>query len=278
MVGEIAMLLLTPQAARQVAVLLARDRLADGRSSGRTTLGEIASWADEIKDHEWSRGTRSWHFDDVPVCGEVDRARYCRRGNCASVQLEQHIETLASARATRRQKNEALKWVVHLVGDLHQPLHAANRHDRGGNLVPVRYFGERENPPYGAMNLHAIWDIHLVQRLIAQRGGETAIVSLPFSDTERHRLDAGGIDDWVAESNRLAKQVVYAVLPHKLSCAGKDREVLEIDADYAERAMPVIEHQIRKAGLRLARILNQTLAPQEQGNSRLQDPAEPKQR
>lgn len=259
MIANIAAAQLAPQVAEKVLALLANDRLADGEPSGRTTLGEIAYWADEIKDYDWSRRTRSWHYDDVPVCGEADYAKYCKNGNCASAQIIRHIEILKSASATRRQKNEALKWVVHLVGDIHQPLHAATRHDRGGNLVEVAFFGQRDNAPYGTINLHTIWDIHMVRRLIAQRGGERAIVSAPLDATEKGKLAAGTLADWIGESNRLAAKFVYSVIPQKFSCTGKIREVIEIGDAYYTLAAPFIESQIRKAGVRLARILNETL-------------------
>ena len=143
-VADIATRFLTPQAAERVRALLVNDKLADGTPSGRQSLGEIAYWSDEIKDFPWGKRAGSWHYDDVPVCGAPDPEHYCKRGLCASAQIARHLELLKSPRATRRQKNEALKWVVHLVGDIHQPLHTATRHDRGGNLVQVSFFGQRD--------------------------------------------------------------------------------------------------------------------------------------
>src|SRR3990172_4255828 len=160
--GAIAYKHLTPEARRQVFALLKDDRLADGQRSHRRTLGEIAYWADEIKDTPWGRSRGAWHFD-----------------------------ILADARASPRRKNEALKWVVHLAGDVHQPLHAATHDDRGGNDVQVSFLGERDNPPYGTINLHAIWDVHMVRRLILDKGGENAIVSPGTRDTERAAWERG---------------------------------------------------------------------------------------
>lgn len=259
MVADIATRFLTPQAAGRVRVLLANDRLADGSPSGRQSLGEIAYWSDEIKDFPWGKRAGSWHYDDIPVCGAPEPERYCKGGNCASAQIARHIELLKSPRAARRQKNEALKWVVHLVGDIHQPLHAATRHDRGGNLVQVSFFGERENPPYGTINLHTIWDIHIVRRLIAQKGGEPAVVNAPFDETERRRLEGGDISSWIGESTALARNAAYSVIPGHFSCGGKVRDVLEINDAYYAMAAPIVEAQIRKAGVRLARLLNEAL-------------------
>ena len=79
--------------------------------------------------------------------------RSAQMWNCASAQLERHLKILADKTATTRSRNEALKWIVHLVGDIHQPLHASDNADRGGNSVLVR----------GAANLHSVWDVAVVQ-------------------------------------------------------------------------------------------------------------------
>lgn len=261
MVGNIAERYLTPEAARQVAFLLRDDRLAAKEPSGRKTLGEIAYWADEIKDYPWGRRLGRWHYDDIPLCGEADYARYCPRGACASAQLARRLEMLTNKRVPVFRRNEALKWAVHLIGDLHQPLHAATHSDRGGNTVQVSFFGERDNPPYGSMNLHAIWDVHLVRRLIAENGGEDAIVSSPIADADRAAWERGSVSDWVEESNRVAMTLVYRALPVEFSCTrGTHRDTLAIDQDYYAQAAPVIEVQIRKAGVRLARVLNEVFA------------------
>ena len=259
MVGEIAARFLNAKASAEVLDLLRNDRLADGQPSGRRTLGDIAYWADEIKDFEWGKRRGSWHYDDIPLCRASAYEKYCRNGRCASAQLARQIEILADERASRRYRNEALKWVVHLAGDIHQPLHAANRGDRGGNRIQVSFFGERDNPPYGSINLHAIWDVHMVRRLITERGGERAIVSVPVADGDRNAWVRGSISDWIGESHQIAKNVVYPLLPVGTACSDKITGVIAIDQAYHSKAAPVIETQIRKAGIRLARVLNETL-------------------
>ena len=259
MVGEIAARFLNPKASAEVLELLRNDRLADGQPSGRRTLGEVANWADEIKETEWGKRRGSWHYDDVPLCETAVVEKYCRNGRCASAQLARHIEILADERASRRYKNEALKWVVHLAGDIHQPLHAANRSDRGGNRVQVSFFGERDNPPYGSINLHAIWDVHMVRRLIAERGGERTIVSVAVADRDKNDWEKGSISDWIDESHQIAKNLVYPLLPVATACSNKIAGVVAIGEAYYSKAVPIIEIQISKAGIRLARILNETL-------------------
>lgn len=259
MVGDVAARFLNPKANAQVLDLLGNDRLADGQPSGRRTLGEIANWADEIKETHWGKRRGPWHYDDVPLCGKSAYEEYCRNGRCASAQLARHIGILADESAGRRRRNEALKWIVHLAGDIHQPLHAANRRDRGGNRVQVSFFGERDNPPYGTVNLHAIWDVHMVRRLISERGGERAIISAPIFEGDRDAWARGSIPDWIGESHRLARDVAYPLLPVPSACSNKITGVVPIDGEYYSRAAPVIEAQIRKAGIRLARVLNDAL-------------------
>jgi len=258
-VGDIASRYLTATARAQVSDLLRNDRLAGGEPSGRRTLGEIANWADEIKDFEWGKRRGSWHYDDIPLCGTPEYGKYCRGGRCASAQLARQIEVLSDPRARPRARNEALKWVVHLIGDIHQPLHAANRGDRGGNQVQVSFFGERDNPPYGSLNLHAVWDVRLVARLLADRGGERTLVSAPIADSDRKGWERGSISDWIAESHALARDRVYAPLPVAVSCGDRIGGVVAIGEDYTINAAPVIDLQIRKAGVRLARVLNEVL-------------------
>lgn len=259
LVGEIAARHLSSPAQARVAELLRDDRLADGSRSGRRTLADVANWADEIKDTDWGKRRGSWHYDDVPLCGSVGYAKYCRNGRCASAQIARQMEILGNERASPGQRNQALKWIVHLVGDIHQPLHAANHADRGGNRVQVSFFGERDNPPYGSLNLHAVWDAHLVRRMLADRQGERAWIAAPVTERQRAAWDAGSGSDWAAESHALARDLAYAALPVPVTCPGKIAGVVALDAAYYARAAPVVDAQLRKAGVRLAHVLNDTL-------------------
>jgi len=256
MVAEIAARHLGPAATRQVNALLKDDRLADGEPSGRRTLGEIASWADEIKDYDRTNVRRSWHYDNIPLCAVPDRSRYCRKDRCASAQLPRQIEILSDKRQPIGRRNEALKWVVHLVADLHQPLHAATRRDNGGNSVEVAFFGKRDNPPYGTIKLHTIWDVHMVQRMISEKGGERAIESARIGDADKAAWEQGTISDWIDESHRIAGTFVYPQLPVALSCSRRIKGIVTIDQAYYAASAPIIETQIEKAGVRLARVLN----------------------
>jgi hypothetical protein len=255
-IGAIADLHLSAQAAREVARLLRNDRLASGERSGRTTLAEIAYWADEIRDYRWGKAKGRWHFEDIPVCGAADPLKICPRGHCASEQIVRHLEILSDRQAQLRHRNEALKWLAHLVGDIHQPLHAADHDDRGGNRIEVSFFGERDNAPYGTINLHSVWDVHLVKRLIGERG-EAPFYAINGSD--KTSWERGTLAQWMAESHRLARSAVYRRLPGGFTCGVQPAGIVAIDERYTGRASPVVEMQIRKAGIRLARLINEAL-------------------
>jgi hypothetical protein len=258
-VAEIASRYLDPKASARVLELLEDDRLADGELSGRRTLGEVASWADEIREYDPKRPGRRLHFDDIPLCETPDYARYCKNGQCASAQIDRQLRILSDGSARLPLRNRALKWVVHLVGDIHQPLHAADRRDRGGNTVQVSFFGQRDNPPYGSLNLHAVWDVHILRRLLAGRGGVRVFVSAPLMERDKAAWEKGSISDWIAESHAIARDFAYAALPVPASCPHKIAGVVALEEAYYDQAAPVIEVQIRKAGVRLARVLNQAL-------------------
>ncbi len=259
MIGDIASGHLDPKTRAQVLALLQDDRLADGSPSGRRTLGEVASWADEIREYDPKRPGRRLHYDDIPLCATPDYSKYCRNGQCASAQIDRQLRILGDPGARLAQRNRALKWVVHLVGDIHQPLHAANRRDRGGNTVQVSFFGQRDNPPYGSLNLHAVWDVHMVRRLVAGRGGERAFVSASPNERDQAAWEKGSISGWVAESHAIAGDFAYAALPAAASCRRKITGVVALGEVYYDQAAPVIEVQIRKASVRLARVLNEAL-------------------
>jgi len=258
-IGDIAQKYLLPQAREEVARLLRGDRLADGKTfSYRETLADIANWADEIKDFPYGKARSTWHYDNVPLCGAAAPSAYCPRGRCASAQLGSWIGILGDPAASHRRRNLALKWVTHLVGDIHQPLHAADHHDRGGNTVLVSFFGQ-ETWEYGNVNLHSIWDVQMVKRLIAERGGEAALSEKPVGKAEAALWTQGSIQDWLLESHAVARSFVYPGLSPKFACGSRISGRLTIGEGYYAGAATIVESQLRKAGVRLAQVLNVAL-------------------
>jgi len=255
-VGAIADRLLTPQARAVVAQLLAGDLDKFGNPSGRTTLEAVSVWADELSGTPSARPT--WHYVNTPVCGSEPKERYCPDGQCVTEQLPRLIGVLADPQAPLRERNEALKWVVHLVGDIHQPLHAASNADRGGNLVHVVLAGVRT---HGRLNLHRAWDTDLVQLALHTRGRQQ-----PPRDIEALAGEARGLvgeagqeapAQWAFESNNLARNVAYHY--PGFACNTVPQEIVVLDAAYQQEAAGIVRERLLLAGGRLANLLNSTL-------------------
>jgi hypothetical protein len=257
-VGAIADRLLTPPAHTAVLTLLAGDLDKFGAPSGRTTLEAVAVWADEIRGTPADRPR--WHYDDIPVCGGAPRGRYCPDGQCNTAQLERLSALLRDPRATARERNEALKWLVHLVADIHQPLHAADNHDHGGNDVTVVLAGVRTR---GRESLHRAWDNELVTLALHSRNRQQPPANIAALAVEARSLvgDAGqgSPDSWAVESNNLARNVAYTYAG--FACNIVPQGTVVLDAAYQQQAEALVRERLLLAGARLAALVNQTLAP-----------------
>ena len=259
-VGAIADRLLTPAAQAEVLRLLQNDRDKFDAPSGRTTLEAVSVWADELHGTPGARS--SWHYDDVPICGSEEKARYCPDGQCNTEQLQRLIGVLGDARAPPRERDEALKWVVHLVGDIHQPLHAADNGDHGGNLVPVALEGVHTR---GSENLHRAWDNDLVQLVLHARNRQQPPPDIDALAAEASSLaqevGQGSPESWSRESNNLARNVAYHYAG--FACNSRPAGVVVLDAAYLDDAELVVRERLLLAGARLAALLNRALAPTE---------------
>jgi hypothetical protein len=272
-VGGIADPLLSPAAQAAVADLLADDRDRDGAPSGRRTLADVADWADEIRGTPADRP--HWHFDNEPVCARAPdpgagSSRWCAQGQCASAQLQSALAVLADRRRTHAERNAALKWAVHLVGDLHQPLHAADLAE-GGNRIRVAPYerNRRKHPPAGngrGESLHAFWDTRLVAIALHTRQGDVAPRTLSrlvrAAQGEDPALVAAPPAQWVAESNRIARD--FALRLDGVSCERErpgDTPPVSLPDDYVGHARTIVVERLALAGARLAYVLNQALAP-----------------
>jgi len=256
-IGAIADRLLTPEAHAAVAQLLAADLDRFGNPSGRSTLEAVSVWADEV------RGTAQdeprWHYDNRPACGPLPpREQYCPRGDCNSAQLERLIAVLGDRQAAPRARNEALKWVVHLLGDLHQPLHAADNGDAGGNRVAVALSGVHTR---GRENLHRAWDGELVSLALRTRGHQRPPGDIDALALAARSLAAtagqGAPASWASESNNLARNVAYQY--PGFVCGRVPSNIVVLDRAYQEEAESIIRERLLLAGGRLARLLNERL-------------------
>ncbi len=255
-IGAIADRLLSSPARAAVAQLLSGDLDKFGRLSTRRTLEAVSDWADEITGTAAARPR--WHYDDVPICGSAPKAHYCPDGQCNTGQLKRLITVLADTHAASRDRNEALKWVVHLVGDIHQPLHAADNGDRGGNRVPVALAGVRTR---GRENLHRAWDNDLVRLALHARERPQPAADIDTLALEASSLveDAGqgAPDSWALESNNLARNVAYHY--RGFACDTAPLGLVVLDQEYQQQAEAIVRERVLLAGARLAAILNRIL-------------------
>lgn len=222
-IGELAQSQLTPAARAKVADLLAGEP--------EPTLAGVAAWADTVR----TGGTGPLHYINLPADTCIYApARDCPDGRCLPAAMLQYVGVLANLDRPRGQRTQALKWVVHLVGDAHMPLHAGERIDRGGNTYQIQWEGR-------GTNLHALWDSGLLRTL----GGDASAQARRLA---RHTSVAtGGLTTWIEESCQITRQAGF--YPGR-----------KPGPEYLARWQPVLDGQLVKAGARLASVLNAALA------------------
>lgn len=252
--ASIAQARLTPSARAEVERLLASSDLLATPECPVSTLGDASVWADCVRSFYRPRFgyTARWHYVDVPVCGAFDLPRVCPGGQCVVGQLARWRTVLADRSEPQRRRVEALMWVTHLVGDVHQPLHVGDNGDRGGNEVAVVIDGREGR----GVNLHSIWDRDLIEKLVEREGGRDALVA--HAAVRRRSRPSGSIVDWAAESWAAARGVAYRALPVPVACGGARSSVEEVGPDYERVAEPVVRTRIVLAGERLGDLLNDT--------------------
>lgn len=199
------------------------------------TLATVSTWADENRSHS----TSAWHYVNLPRGGTdsctYDAERSCIDGHCVVDAIERQAAVLSS-NAPDAARLKALKYVVHFVADVHQPLHGGFADDRGGNQFQVLAFGK-------GTNLHALWD----SGLIGQWPGGSALL-LNEAGTVKDAADGGKAPGrWAEESCRIVATEGFYPGSHK------------IDAGYTVLWAPVLKERLAAAGVRLAKVLNEAL-------------------
>jgi len=237
-VAALAQRHLSPAAEAEVERLLAPEHTR--------SLADIATWADDIQNDPaqqalW-KATRGLHYINFrdPRC-DYQPPRDCRDGRCVVGALQQYVAVLGDRSKSDAERRQALKFVVHFLGDVHQPLHAGYRDDKGGNTYQVQFQGE-------GSNLHRVWDSGLLRTralawpAYAQQLDARGAVALP---APRAPL-ADPYAQWAEESCQLSRDIYPA--GHT------------IDAAYVTAELPLAEQRLRQAGRRLGEVLNLALA------------------
>lgn len=240
-VASLAEDMLTPKAKAEAASLL-------GHPGASGTLAGAATWADDIRILRPE--TRPWHYVTI----QIGEPRYdSARADTPNVvgALKNSLRTLRRAEADRYAREEALKWTIHLVGDLHQPLHTGEDHDKGGNLVKVKV-GRR------TYNLHAVWDYVLLERLHEPLDTLRALLAAEIAADPGFiaRNAKGTVEDWVNETH--AKSAACYRVHGKL--IRKDIKT-SLERDYVRPNTLVVLDQLKLAAVRLAFVLNAALDP-----------------
>lgn len=208
------------------------------------TLESVSTWADEIRPARPE--TSTWHYINLPAQAPgADWAAYCPKQGCIAGAVLAMRDKLATRDLDRKERAEALKFFVHFLADLHQPLHAGNPEDRGGNDVQVVFFDR-------ATNLHGLWDSGILRRIFEVEPGKREKLGRKLGYFERRRLARGGLEDWLWESRDAATASCYAGVP--------EQRPAQLGEDYFRQAAPAVERQIRRAAARLARELNTALS------------------
>jgi hypothetical protein len=256
-VGEIAMANVKPATRVAVRRLLAKTASLETPECPATNVEGASIWADCVKKLKNPDGkprfgyAYGWHFQDVNVCQPFSLTEPCKDGNCVSAQIERDVATLRDRHAPRKDKVQALVFLIHFVGDLHQPLHAGEKGDKGGNDIAAAY--GRYEPAH--FNLHSIWDGPLAER--AATTGGSLVHRYPAA--VRARISAGTVTDWSRESWQVAHDVVYTSALHGDPCAPSPAHVTLDDATI-DSLVPAARLQIERGGLRLAKLLDKAFS------------------
>lgn len=213
---------LSPAARKEINRLLSQEPGA--------TLPNISTWADEHRNP----ATAAWHYVNFPRgdCN-YDASRDCPDGKCVVAAIDRQIEILKSS-ADDDKRLTALKYVVHFIGDVHQPLHAGFGEDRGGNSYQLQAFMR-------GSNLHAIWDSGLIKAL--QQENDAIVKRLLNAPRPIAMTPFSSAATAMESCNIVSKRDFY---PDRL-----------VTLTYVERYLPIMEYQLMRAGYRLGQVLNE---------------------
>jgi hypothetical protein len=228
---------LTPQARAII-----RDLLEPGES-----LADAATWADE--NSREVPGSAAWHFVNVRVSSAHYSPKDCRPQGCVVTKIAEFRTILADRNAPRSRRRMALRFFVHLVQDLHQPMHVADRNDRGGNNLQLRY------GRYDPTNLHQVWDSGLLGQRFRREADLVHELEAVANQPKSKDWVNGRIEDWADESLEAGRRAYLAVPGSNVLLRPGD----SISRDYEKENLPVAVDRLARSGVRLASMLNEIL-------------------
>lgn len=230
---------------RTIAKIAENHLTAKANVAVKAILGDeeiplVSTYGDEIRGNEKYRSTGNWHYVNAPQ--DLDYAqfvRYLKTDTNANVYnaLLKMVGELKNPKASKDEKVFALKMVIHLVGDLHQPMHVSRAEDQGGNKIKLKY-------NYKETNLHSIWDSGLIE-YNGFTFTEMATALDNMSDAEIKAWQSDNVTKWLFESYQISAKL-YQEVEGKTS----------LDYTYYPEHSAIYKERIQKAGIRLAGLLN----------------------
>lgn len=244
-IGRNAMAQLEPQARAQVMEIL---EVSPGGAL-EEAVDAACFWPDTVRDSpQWSWSS-PLHYVNLPrSSARYDRQRDCPDGICVTEGITKYAAELGRPGLDSERRWQAFAWLCHLVGDVHQPLHAGFRDDRGGNRVDIEYRGERSN-------LHRFWDSMLAAERLSETGRQAAVVDDSVIGPASGSWRPADVVAWTEESHALAATRAYP--PERV-----------IDEAFADASWELIRRQWELAAGRLAAILNSVLVDENGGMDR----------
>ncbi len=225
-VGEVAEQHLSKKAKRAIESLL------DGES-----LAAVANFGDEIKSDRAYRKFSAWHYVNIPfgkTYAEIEKNEY---GDLVQG-VNTCLEIIKNEKSSKEDKAFYLKFLVHLIGDLHQPMHVGRGEDKGGNDIQLQWFGS-------GTNLHRVWDSNMIN----ENGMSFTELATEYPEMSKEQikfLQSGSLLDWVEESHLLAEKVYASVEPGE-----------KLSYRYSYDWWDTAADQLQKGGVRLAAVLNE---------------------
>lgn len=308
-VARIATKHLSQKTQTAILDLLKADPDDRGHCGDKTSLEDkmacLAPWADDVRSDSQYGNTGPFHFVNVPIYVAKAQRHYvesrdCKNGDCIIQALVKYRNILADQSKSPADRAIALKFIVHFMGDLHQPLHNVKDHDRdaankenngkiadngdlGGNLKLVTWLGQ-ESYPYGCFNLHGVWDDGMITKKNNSDESYADSLNSAIDPQKISGIQKGTPIDWsneavglaVAHSYKLPKATVsdkvcqVKAADNKKECDKYDAQVCkgaevhyryQLGQEYNDSNLPIVESQLKNGGLRLAKFLTDIFEP-----------------
>jgi hypothetical protein len=232
--GKIAEGRLTPAAKAAVLGLL-----EPGES-----IADVSTWADDYRrDH---RESGPWHYINIPITEPRYDSKFVPEEGCVVTKIDEFRKILADTKAPRAERAKALKFVIHFVQDMHQPLHVGHRADRGGNDTQVQFFDR-------GTNMHSLWDSGMIEHEKKSEAEWVERLSKTITPELADTWSKGGPPDWANESLEIARGA-YLEPPAKTEL----KKGAKLGQAYQDANLSLAERRVTQAGVRLAWILNTT--------------------